>query len=721
MAGLLADLRRDRSLHRIRLTGLTPKGVRQLMAGVDGHQPPPALADAVRDETEGNPFFVEEMATHLLETGRGPSDDNPWTHLGTEHLGLPDSVREVVGHRLARLLPDTNRAITVGAVEGRQFRLDVVRRVTGMPLDHAVGVLDEAVRAQLLIETTDLPGRYSFSHALVRDALIADLGPTPLAHLHMQVAEAVEAVFGHDLTAHLSELAHHYLAAGGLADPDRALECCVGAGRQAMHDLAYEQAVSHFDAALQILEGIAPSSRSQQARRCELLIELGGAHNRAGHGEEGRRAYAQAGRQASDVDRPDLLAEAALGYGQVVGKGLGFEMGVYEQVQVELLEAALGAVTLPSPLGSRLLARLALARLNAPEASHSDDLSRQAVGMARDVGDTPALARALTARHGVVWASEPPARRLDLIDEVLRAPAEKVGADTRLLAHIWRLTDLLELGDRDGVDDEYEAFTGLLRRLRLPEFQWYIPMFGSMLALLDGDLGKAEALAGEMFESTKRFGDPGARQSGASLMLVLLIEQGRHPELADMLLRFIKDYPGNPTWRCPLVTALARAGDPQRARAELDALAVDGFAALPHTSVRVAGLAGVTEGVRQLGAARPARSLYRQLSPRSGQVVVIGQGIACLGAVDHWLGTLAATTGDEVSARHHLAAAATTHARLRSPPWRARTLLQQARLALDSGHRQEAMDALDGVARHTAGLVLPDITQQAEEVRRVAR
>jgi hypothetical protein len=61
-----------------------------------------------------------------------------------------------------------------------------------------------------------------------------------------------------------------------------------------------------------------------------------------------------------------------------------------------------------------------------------------------------------------------------------------------------------------------------------------------------------------------------------------------------------------------------------------------------------------------------------------------------------------------------------THARLRSPLWQARTRLQQARLSFDQGRRQRVLDALDDLAHVTAGLALPDITQQAEEVRRAA-
>src|SRR3970282_2286536 len=106
---------------------------------------PEALVAAVYRETEGNPFFVNEIVRLLVADGRLESPDQvkSWS------VTIPQSVREVVGRRLDHLSEACNRVLTIASVIGREFGVDALERVVGAhgdtPLtgDRLVEVLEE--------------------------------------------------------------------------------------------------------------------------------------------------------------------------------------------------------------------------------------------------------------------------------------------------------------------------------------------------------------------------------------------------------------------------------------------------------------------------------------------------------------------------------------------------------------------------------------------------
>ena len=134
---MLADLRRDHSADRIVLRGLDKESVTALVRATAGHdldQDATTLAGALHDETDGNPFFIGEVLRHLTETGAVYQSEGRWTSdLGTiGQLGLPESVREVIGRRLSRLSDAANGVLRVSAVMGPTFTLTRPRNVSSL-------------------------------------------------------------------------------------------------------------------------------------------------------------------------------------------------------------------------------------------------------------------------------------------------------------------------------------------------------------------------------------------------------------------------------------------------------------------------------------------------------------------------------------------------------------------------------------------------------------
>ncbi len=112
----------------------------------------------------------------------------------------------MIGRRIARLPEGTERLLTIGALIGREFELDLLVDVAGDDEDTVLDALERACTARLVEEVAGTIGRYSFVHALTREALYDSLGATRRARLHRRVAEAIESRYADDLEDHFAAL-----------------------------------------------------------------------------------------------------------------------------------------------------------------------------------------------------------------------------------------------------------------------------------------------------------------------------------------------------------------------------------------------------------------------------------------------------------------------------------------------------------------------------------
>ncbi len=257
LADLLADLRRDVSVERIRLRGLDVDDVADLLIAMAQHDVGGrgrALAHALEQTTDGNPFFIQEIVRHLVETGHIYQRDGVWRFdVVVDDLGIPEGVKEVIGRRLSRLSERTNITLGKASVLGREFRSDVLAAMVDDG-DSIVDSLDEALTSQLIQHQGAASGpMYVFSHALVKQTLYDELSIPRRQQLHLRAAGAIERSFERDIDAHVAELALHYRTAGVAADPAKTIAYTVRAGERALDSLAYEEAHRHWVSALEVM------------------------------------------------------------------------------------------------------------------------------------------------------------------------------------------------------------------------------------------------------------------------------------------------------------------------------------------------------------------------------------------------------------------------------------------------------------------------------------
>src|SRR5262249_55623314 len=155
--------------------------------------------------------FVGELLRHLADTGAILQDQaGQWTASTKlrEH-GLPVSVREVLGQRVDALGDEVARVLTMAAVSGREFELDVVARALNLEEDPVLDVMDAAVAATLVINQS---GRhYRFVHALIEHSLYDRLTPARRTRAHRQIAEAIEGLYRANIEPRVGELAYHWV------------------------------------------------------------------------------------------------------------------------------------------------------------------------------------------------------------------------------------------------------------------------------------------------------------------------------------------------------------------------------------------------------------------------------------------------------------------------------------------------------------------------------
>jgi hypothetical protein len=475
-------------------------------------------ARMIHSATEGNPLFVRELLR--LISARGSASG-----------GVPAGVRAVLRERLALLPPATVALLQAAAVVGREFSIAVAANVAGVTAAALEEAVVEARRADLLGEAR--PGHLRFSHALVAETLAADLAPPVRAKLHRAAAEELEKLHADDPSAPLGEIAQHWFEAGAEAF-ERALDSACLAASVASRRMAFADASALYERALQCLAASAPGDA---ARRAQLLVLQVEALSQCGDRTRAESLCTTVCDLARSLGDSELFARAALALG---AEG---SIGRADPVVMNLLEEALALL----PPGdeayrAKVMARLASARQPALDPSGPVALAREAIAMARRLGDPSLVLPVVHAAMGALMDFAPAEERAALNDEVARLASVSSDRPRELRARMRLAFDRIELGDLDGFAHAVATYEAVANRTPQPRHQWVGPMFRSMRANWEGrfeDADRLEAEARRIWESAKIQGPP--MTPGRGLAVAFLRED---PEgIEQGLSAYLRAYP----------------------------------------------------------------------------------------------------------------------------------------------------------------------------------
>jgi DNA-binding CsgD family transcriptional regulator/tetratricopeptide (TPR) repeat protein len=691
----LADLRRSDDVVRMRLSGLSGAEVSDLVSRAAGSDPDlePELGElstTIHDLTGGNAFLVCELWRALVETGIVEvAGGQVRVSRPLSELGTPESVREVVSQRLSRLAPRTTDLLELAAVAGPEFELEPVRRAAGLAESELLAALEEAVGSGMIEELPSQRLACRFTHEIVRRALYDRLSRLRRAELHLRVGEALENT-GATSDRALADLAHHFGAAASFGGAERAIDYNLGAARAASAALAFDDAAMRLGTALEI--GI-----EDEPARADALLELGSASHRAGKATDALEAFASAAELARALDSVELLARAAIGYEEAC-----WRPGVANRDAVGLLEEALAAIGEESDeLRIGLLAGLARALGFQGETQRGAIVRENAVSLARSHGDRAGLAKVLVRSY---WArgGTPLEEILSMLTEARNLAEELEDAEIHTEAMAWRVPTFVALYDLESARAEVAVLRELAERTAQPFMFHVAEHYGSAIALCDGNLTEAEAMA----ERSRDWGLllTGRNASGTYgiQMFGIRREQGRLAELAPAVRILAGEADRDGPWRPGLIAVLAELGMEREARRELSRLAADGIDGF-RESLWLATLAYLTDACAALGDEAMAAIVYPELEPLTGTNVMIGHLVACYGSVDRYLGMLAATLGEPERAEENFERAMEQNKGMGASTWVAHTAYEYGRFLLGRGRgARDRAEALLGEAASLA-------------------
>lgn len=700
LSAVLTDLRGTDGVERIALRGFGAAEVSEVMAAAAGHELDAdalALAGEIASETAGNPFFVGEVLRSLVESERLLYDATTerWSVDRSAPLGLPESVRDVIARRVGRLGDEAREVLTLAAVIGRSFELELLVRVLDTesePLDR----LEAAVAASLLDESTERVGRFRFVHSLINQTLYEGLGATRRSSMHHRVALALEELYGHDPGEHVAELASHWRLAA--VDRSKAAHYTARAGQHALDILAPAEAAKLFADALDLLGPV------EDAERCRASIGLGEAQLLTGDAAY-RTTLLHAAQIASSLGDADLAAAAAIAN----TRGFTSLIGHLDDERVEAIERALELIGRADPgRRAQLLALESQELLYVHDRTHRQALATEAIALAREIPDPRVRARVLQhAFHGL-WGPDMLAVRADMANDMLAAAQAAEDRALEFWANFLLLSVSFETGDFALAQAVRDRQRELAAALAQPTLSWVAQVGVAAWAVLEGDLVVAERLARQARELGEVAGHQDALQVFGEHRALVRTYQGRgDQQLIELSRQAAEAHPRMAIWTASTALYEAHFGSREAARALLRDAVESGLERVGWDILRLTTLAFYTEAASRLHDVDSAALVYELMEPWQDQFV--WSGANGYGHMRLWLGAAAAILRRDAEADEHFAFACRFHDDHGLRLWSARSHLGWAEAFAARGERARAHEhasrALDLAHTYGYGLI----------------
>ena len=254
----------------MKVAGLSRDAIAQMLNELSQRAVPEELVSAIFEESQGNPFFVEEVYRHLVEEGKVLDTAGEFrTDIKIDEVDVPENVRLIIGRRLGRLDENEKRVLAAAAVVGRCFSFQLLSAVHPIDIDELFAVVEKAQRMAIIVPSSEGPETpFTFAHELVRQTLLAGISAPRKQRLHAVVADAIERLNPDAVNERAGEVADHLLKAGSFADRRKLVHYLALAGKGALEAAAFEEAQRNFQSAL------SHQSGEEFRERADLLASL---------------------------------------------------------------------------------------------------------------------------------------------------------------------------------------------------------------------------------------------------------------------------------------------------------------------------------------------------------------------------------------------------------------------------------------------------------------
>ncbi|WP_346177642.1 helix-turn-helix transcriptional regulator [Streptomyces cuspidosporus] len=721
----LAEIDRMRAVRRVELRRFNRSEVRAQIAGIYGARPERALVDRIFERSDGNAFFVEEIARSISEGCA---------------TGLSESLRDLLLVRVEALPEEAQRVVRILAEGGSTVEYELLRAVARLGEDDLIEALRAAVGANILRPTGDDSG-YRFRHALVREAVMDDLLPGERSRISRRYAEVLEAdptlVRADERAARLASYWYH------AHDPAKALPAVLRAAVEARRRYAHAEQLRLLERAMELWEDAPQEIREVQRpldyaeaypacaredgalRHLDLLAEVVVAAYRSGQRE---RALAVARRALRTLDESEDPLQAAWFWTQQsklissLGRGDGWaELSRAQElvrglppsaVHADVLAQAAGwnMVRRPGPEGfavaeravelarlvgahsTELHARLTLGYFMAESGDVEAGLAqmREVCEAAIEMGDVSIVGRCFVNLTSGLEGLGRSAEAVEVAEKGVRM-LDHFGLTDSLAWVFGNMAEsLLSLG-RWAEAEEAAAST---RRLAIGNKAHRLAVNRlARLALSRGDWDTAERELAEAREQQHLIGEPQFTIPFAHHCLDLAAARGRILEVRSLLGQVLEDgfRAGMHRYTWPLLVAATAAEADARGLPAAEPGRAEALARIRAAAKRVAQPVPVWQAYGRLLDAELARAEGRDDAERWAAAVAALERLdrphPLAGARFRWAEALLDSGAPRERVAEPLAAAHTTAVRLGARPLREgiELLARRARLPLPSG------------------------------------
>ncbi|HXR89443.1 MAG TPA: LuxR C-terminal-related transcriptional regulator, partial [Steroidobacteraceae bacterium] len=667
---MLGGLSRDRDVERIHLTGLSQDAIGKLAELMCGTALPDAVIGTICQRTDGNPLFATELIKVLLE-------ESPGNTITAVPPKIPAGVRETIARRLARLSARCNALLGVAAVYGRQFTAQELAAAAEESVPDILTGLEPAIQAGIVDSSDDVAGNYQFTHALIRETIYEELPALERLRIHARAADALVSVYAARLEPVLDRIALHYHAASALGSPDNAVLFALRAADNAVRMGAHEDALRHYDRAIETLER---RSLMLDERLARARILKGSALRQLGQVQHSIEVLLEAVKYVHTLGGVELLVDALM-YLTMTTRHIA------QQHLIPMLNHALNLLP-PVESGARAkaLATRAFAYRISADSAGLGEAVEDALRMAGRCAD--AATRCACYQLIMMALRGDPAtlsRRLQLGAEHIAAAHAASSTDLLAEAYYWQALNYLEHGRLDVLEELLEQY-GSLGVARYGLHQYLSGAYRITLSLLRGEWTGLEALIERQLETGTRTRRGDAVGVYGAQMFALNRDLGRLHSLKRQVER-IAAVQGR-VWQPGMMLLYAEIGMLNEARRIFIELADHKFAGVCRDDMYVTCLVFCAETCCALRDAARAAELYELLSAYAGQTANHPTAV-CFGAADLYLAGLAASAGWPERALGHFEQAIALNRRMRAWPWVVRSLVRHGTFLLSMSNEAQ--------------------------------